>query len=73
MSHNESEMSYDSSGVRSGVGPDRSGYLPNWEKVRSLVRWVQCGCISPSIVHSLQSSQGFQGCQAGCRMEENEN
>ena len=40
MSHNESEMSDDSSGVQSGVGPDRAGYLPIWERVRSLVSRV---------------------------------
>ena len=33
-------MSDDSSRVRSGVGPDRTGYLPNWERVRSLVSRV---------------------------------
>ena len=73
VSHNKSEMSDDSSGVWSGVGPDRAGYLPNWERVRSLVSRVYANASAQLIVHSLRGSRGFRGCQVGRRMEEIEN
>jgi len=59
--------------VRSRVGPDQTRYLPNRERVQSLVSQVYADALAQLLFSSLQGSWGFQGYQAGHRMEEKEN